>query len=85
MMLSLVSTILRASKPLLPLLLLKCSQLQAEVLQASTDPGAISLGRSRGLETQAERAKARPSTWRFWKTAALLGKANLLLAPLMLH
>lgn len=52
MMLSLVSTILRASKPSLPLLLLKCSQLQAEALQASTDHGAGSLGRTRGLETQ---------------------------------
>lgn len=68
MMLSLVSTVLRASKSLLPLLLLKCSQLQAEALQASTDHGAGSLGRTRGLET-AERAKARPSTWRLWKAA----------------
>lgn len=48
----------------------KCSQLQAEALQASTDHEASSLGRSRGLETQlTESVKARSSTWRLWKAA----------------
>lgn len=70
MMLSLVSTILRAPKPLIPLLLLKCSQLWAEALQASTDHETSSLGRTRGLETQLRVLKQDPAHGgSLWKTA----------------
>lgn len=61
MMLSLVSAILRASRLLLPLLLLKCSQLQAKALQASADHGVSSLGRTRGLKTQVRELKQDPA------------------------
>lgn len=83
MMLSLVSTLLKASTPLLPLLLLKSSQLQAETLQASTDHAASSLGRTRGLETQLRELKQDPALGGSGKLHHHLGKANLLLAPLL--
>jgi len=76
-MLSLVSTILRALQPLLPLLLLKCSRLQAGASQAPADHGASSLGRTRGERqdaatgsaNSAKTAKAGPSALRPWKAA----------------
>lgn len=71
-MLSLVSTILRASQLLLTLLLPKRSRLQAGASQALTDHGASSLGRTRGGREDmaagsanlAETAKVGPSALR---------------------